>query len=524
VAEFWNEPYLNWAAYNFGWGSAFNYNYFDQSKAVEGGPCTTLGGITIPHFKWQATDRLQVVDAKGVAIKGAPALAEGAKPGDEVTWEVSVKGKTTAQKGVVAPVWRIYDETKFTYWSGKGIGFVYDEMAEVTGKALKAANPEVTYLVGWGMRIGEDHWAAWDMLMKPTIDRHIAYMDGFHEHHYMGDTTGQDGMYETLTAYCMAKHNKWIPVWNTETSYMLDVPARGVIDTANKVKRAKAIRQMIYNLRESLHSVLRVPDKYINRSVIHTDPKNQQDQIAFDLTADLRGRLLETTSQDSRVWCVASLDGSDPACPPPDGKNKLVAFVWNDHQTPRQISVTLNAPAGLTFADGTLEQVWTDTEEAFRMGIKKSDLKATGTSVTVTLDLPARLGARIVLPVAGTLPTKATVVRTQYFADDVLKWIDQDKPWQTKVKIPAETLPAPKAWLRLAVESLDEGEGEVLVNGHAVPLPRAMTNDNITRIIEVPVDTSWLKAETSLVIRSRGAQHAGWRCCAASLVVERRQN
>lgn len=39
--------------------------------------------------------------------------------------------------------------------------------------------------------------------------------------------------------------------------------------------------------------------------------------------------------------------------------------------------------------------------------------------------------ARLVLPVAGTLPTKATVVRTQYFADEVLQWIDQDKPWQT---------------------------------------------------------------------------------------------
>jgi hypothetical protein len=266
-----------------------------------------------------------------------------------------------------------------------------------------------------------------------------------------------------------------------------------------------------------------VPDKYINRSVIHTDPKHQQDSIVFGLTADLRGRLLETTSQDNKVWCVASLDGTDPKSLPPDGKNKLVAFVWNDHQTPRQISVTLNAPAGLTFADGTVEQIWTDTVETFRMGIKKTDLKVTGTTVTVTLDLPARLGARIVLPVAGTLPTKATVVRQQYFADDVLKWIDANKPWKTVVKIPTEALSAPKAWLRLAVEDLDEGEGEVLVNGHPVTLPRTTTNDNITRIIEVPVETSWLKTETPLEIRLReNTQHAGWRCCMASIMTERR--
>lgn len=74
------------------------------------------------------------------------------------------------------------------------------------------------------------------------------------------------------------------------------------------------------------------------------------------------------------------------------------------------------------------------------------------------------------------------------------------------------------------MELLDEGEGEVLVDGHIVLLPRAMTNDNITRIIEVPVDAAWLKTETPLKVRSCGQQHAGWRCCAASLVVERRQD
>ncbi|MFP4054716.1 MAG: hypothetical protein ACLFV7_12715, partial [Phycisphaerae bacterium] len=132
VLEFWNEPYLNWAE-----RSRVNYNlkFYDVSKAKEGGPVHTKYGLKIPHLSWR-------------------------KKGDK---------------------WQVYDPTAFSYWSGRGNSWIYDQMLAAIGKGVKETYPAVRVIGGWGFRYNEDHWAAWDMLYKPTIDRNIEVIDGIHE-------------------------------------------------------------------------------------------------------------------------------------------------------------------------------------------------------------------------------------------------------------------------------------------------------------------------------------------------------
>ena len=55
---------------------------------------------------------------------------------------------------------QVVDPTSFTYWSGPGKGWIYDQMLGVIAPAMKAVNPEQRVLAGWGFRWNEDHWAA----------------------------------------------------------------------------------------------------------------------------------------------------------------------------------------------------------------------------------------------------------------------------------------------------------------------------------------------------------------------------
>jgi hypothetical protein len=252
VMEWWNEPYLDWAR----GGGAKNYktSYYDESKAEEGGPVTIKAtGEVFDLLRWKKTDS----------------------------------------------GWRVYDPTQFGYFSGLANGRIYDDMIAALGPALKGegagctcrrddgksgggtwvgrkckrhASPGgVTLIAGWGFRWHEDHWAAWDLLYRPTIDRGIEWIDAICEHHYQGDTTAMAGSYEVLEAYAVTRHRKWLHIYNTECNDLLDAPARGVVDTPEKAKAATNYRRMTYNMRDILHMVLHEPDKAAGRTVIHYD-------------------------------------------------------------------------------------------------------------------------------------------------------------------------------------------------------------------------------------------------------------
>ena len=480
VLEIWNEPYLNWAVRP---GEHLKVQYYDEARAVEGGAVTLKGtDKVIPHFRWRKTD---------------------------------------------GGNWEVYDETQFTYWSGRGNGYIYDLYARVLAEAVKEVNEDVKVIAGWGFRWNEDHWAAWDMLYRPTIDNLWDVIDGLHEHHYQGDTTAMNGSYELATAYAMTRYNKWLYSYNTEVNDLLDAPARGHLETPEMVKAATDYRRMTYNIRDILYCILQSPDKKKGRTVIHYNQTRSGMDIAYGaIMLNLRGRLVETASSDPHVWVVSSIDGTDPRAMPPDfEKPELVVLVFNDHREARSVTLDIHAPDGTVFTGKPLIQRTALDRETMRAGLIEQplELPAGATTLQQEIELTERSVWKITLPLEGELVADAQVERQQFFAPDLLNLVQHDKPFSTNIRIDRRSRrQAARAWLRLVVEDVHEGEGEVRVGDQVIALPRALTADNVNRIIELPLDVAALGRNNTLEFSVPDNRFPGYRVQVASIVVESR--
>ncbi len=422
---------------------------------------------------------------------------------------------------------RVEDETAFTYWSGKGNGWIYDRMYGVIASEVKKHNPKITTLAGWGFRWNEDHWAAWDLLYKNTIDRNIDVIDGIHEHHYQGDVTAMPGTYEVLTAYGVTKHGKWLYSYNTETNDLVDAPSRGNVSSSAEARRATEYRRMSYNLRDVVYCAYQTPDKARGRTMIHPTQTPQALHVGYGLVRNLRGRLVECQTSDPDVWMVASVDGTDPNAMPPnsDGRQKLVVVVFNDHREDREVDIVVRAPTGTTFADGRSERTHVDRDD-YRISRPGEDVSADGkTKLTFRgVSIQGRGAWKIELPLSADVTETDEVLRRQFFSPDILLQVaGDDKPVKTAVKLDEDWLSnASRAWLRVVVESVAAGEAGVKVGDTKLTLPKAYTADNVTRIqmLEIPVKS--LKARTPLEFVVNGAGHAGYRVDMASIVLEKR--
>jgi hypothetical protein len=457
--EFWNEPYLNWAERS---RVALKSKYYVTTNITAGSPVTSLTGHVIPHFKW--------VD------DGAGGL-------------------------------KVIDETAFSYWSGRGLGWVYDQMLGAIGPAIKAVNPDLPVIGGWGFRWNEDHWAGWDILYKPTIDRNIKWIDGIHEHHYQGDTLAMNGSYEVLVAYGVTAHNKWLYCYNTECNDLVDAPARGAVDTPEKAKAASKYRKMTYNLRDCLYSVAQSPDKLRARTVIHNDggATNGWTQVGYGLMRDLRGQLVQTGSDDPSVWCVASVDAVTTA---------LVVCVFNDHRQPRAIELQVAPPTNTSFTNATIEQAVADMT-SFELRLDRQEIPATN---RFAITLPARSAWKVAFPLQGRWPERAEILRSQFFAPDILQVVTNEFTTTVTTANTARRY-ARRAWVRAVIEDVAEGEATVALGNRQYPLPKALTADNINGIVEIPVPLDSLAGKTTLQFRARPGD-GGYRLDMASIVIE----
>jgi len=482
VLEFWNEPYLNWADRS---GIHYRPELYRVEKAVEGGPVAVrrkdpnAPDEVIPHFKWKKTD-----------------------------------------KG-----WRAVDETAFTFWSGKGNGFIYDSMLAVMGKAVKETHPGVLVSGGWGFRWNEDHWDAWRLLYKPTIDRNIAWIDAVHEHHYMGEPIGMHGTYEVLAAYGVTQHNRWLYSLNTETNDLLDSPARGRVEEPEKRQRSKEYRQMVYNLRDCVYGVMQSPDKLLGRTVIHAYKMPEATRVAYGMMKNLRGRLIEAASSDPDVWVVASVDGTDPKAMPPGPGQTLVVFAVNDSNHPRTISLDIAAPEDTRFKAGTIEGNTVDWD-TFAIDVKEEKTRPPegGTpNAHFELKLDSKMAWKASLPLEGAIGERDQVRRRQFFSKDIIQKVRRGKPFATSVALDPETLKrAKRAWLRIVVEGIARGEATVDVGGQSILLPPAYTQDNVTRILDLPLDRATLGPQNAITFSVAPGNHAGYQVDMTSIVLEQR--
>jgi hypothetical protein len=471
VMEWWNEPYLDWAR----GAGAKNYltNFYDVSKAADGGPVT--------------------INATGEVF-------------ELLRWKKTPQG------------WRVFDPTQFGYFSGRANGRIYDDMIAAVGPALKEIGG-VTLIAGWGFRWHEDHWAAWDLLYRPTIDRGIEWIDAICEHHYQGDTTAMTGSYEVLEAYAMTRHRKWLHIYNTECNDLLDAPARGIVDTPEKARAATNYRRMTYNLRDILHMILHAPDKAAGRTVIHYNQTTEGIDVAYGLMADLRGRLVQTEMSDPDVWGVASVDGTDPRAMPADGRPRLVVFLFNDHRERADVTVRIAPPAGTTIGTGTVEEATVDA--VWKVGRKTKVVSAERNAYTGDIALPGRGVWKAAFPLTGDPPSAPEILRYQAFAPDILTEVVPGRLFETAVTVEeARAKAAKRAWLRAVVEDVAPGEGWVEVGGVRISLPPSPTADNGNRILELPLPAVPPAGNLPIRFAVADGPHAGYRVDMASVVFE----
>jgi hypothetical protein len=294
----------------------------------------------------------------------------------------------------------------------------------------------------------------------------------------------------------------------------------------------------LYEVRDVLYSVAQAPDKLRSRTLLHWRSQAAEGAPAAYLwLKDLRGRLVEADSSDEKVWAVASLDGTDPDAPAPEPGVRLVVCLFNDDTRPREVDLTLAAPAGTTFVaapagttftpgaggalpGGTVEALRQDPA-TFAWGVRRETASARGTSHAMKVAMPGKSAWKIVLPLEGTPPGSAEVRRTQFFSPDILQAVTAEKPFATRVAIdPAPLKAAGRAWLRLVIEDAAPGEATVSVGGRTIPLPKAYTPENANLTVMVPIDLAALAAETAVEFRVNPGNFAGYRVDVTSIVLE----
>lgn len=463
--EFWNEPYLNWARTRKNFDARF-YEKRGEAAIVK------ATGFKVPHFTWEGGE---VVDA-----------------------------------------------SQHSYYSARGNSALYDLMLLTVARAVKETYPDVRVIVSWGFRWKADHWTGWEYLYKPSIDRAAAWIDGASEHHYGGDPRSMIGMYEVLAAYGQTRYSKWLYSWNTETGDLSRVPVGGAADTPEKAAHLTQYRKAMYNVRDIVLCAREAPDKIRSRTLLtwrSQDPRAMP--VAYGLLKDLRGRLLRTTSDDAKVWCVASVDGADPDAPRPEPGQALVVCVFNDHAEPRDVALQVAAPKGTRFAGGGTVQTIPLDPETFEFRLASEPVEAEGASRAFPMRLGGRSVWKVALPLEGELGRAVDVHRRQFFAPRILREVVPGETYTATVEVDAAALAtAERAYLRLVLEDVAHGEGVVRVGGTELPLPAAYTSENQNRTVDLPVDPKVLAERTRLEFIVRGGDFAGYRVDMASVVVE----
>ncbi len=484
-AEFWNEPYLNWAE-----RSRKNYDpkFYDASKATDDGPVTIKGwDKPLKYLRWR---RLWAQAADGKINHLVPVPKE-AKAGDTFTHALNLYfAKSGPQTYTVVEKWDVYDPTAVSYWSGKQNYDFYMWMFLPWARAIKETNAEVQVIGGWDFPIYTQGWKAWELLYKPMIDESIQWLDGVSEHHYGSDTRANAASYEVVVGYALAEHGKRLRCYNTETAGCVDPAVPG-----NVHGNATPYGAFNYGLRDIVELWYRSPEKAVSRIAHGSLTKGWGgggDEFLFKFLKEFRGRLLDAGSDDRNLWSVAALDATN-----------LVVVLFNDTPADRTVALNVTPPPGTQFTGG--RQVWVapiEEQGALRFHEEPvtSPLKVgrkTGLKISYTLDKPP-----------GPWPT---LQRRQFFAKGILQTVTAKEPVTKQIALPAELLArAESAQIRVVLERVNRGEARVLVNGTSIAVP----DHQWITTFDVPL--SALRAENTLVFESVGD---GYQLDIASIVL-----
>lgn len=493
--EFWNEPYLNWAARP---GVNYDGAFYDRTDTTPGTPMTIKGAATpTPFLVWDAPKLVAVNPQTGavdyLATRYLPDVIEDRAPREGDEWKF--RGQVTRRLELRA--WG-RDTTQLSHYSASQNALYYNQMFGPFARALKAANPDVKIIAGWGCHLQYDNWRGWDLLYKPLLDEHHELMDGLNEHHYGGDTRMVAGAYETVAAYAATKWNKTLKFYNTEAGGMLDPEQPGTSGKPTFIanNRAELEASMTYTLRDVLHLLAACPDKAVTRFAHEADANG--DRFALELLQPLRGQLLETLPPSSRLWSVATRNG-----------NELVLALWNDGRNARNVNLQMAAPAGFTLGAATRREVVTQGES---LRVIESPFDARGAvQIGPRRAVVLRFG---LTPILGALPIVRSAKWTQFYGPQILQKVEPGGVATVSVEVPAAALKnAKRARLRWVVEGQNAGV-RAKWNGIALPV-----GESSSFIHDEIVDLASLRERNELEI-SCAPDAPGFQLDAASLFLE----
>jgi hypothetical protein len=323
VIEFWNEPYLNWSVKP---GVNLDPWWYDTADAVEGGPVRIKGASEpVAHLRWQRSRWFEALDKTGDRTPLYVGLGligsvwrgfEAAPIGDEF---VLFGGKRKVRViETLVPRDTSQDRPGGRVWfSALANAGHYADMYEVLAKAVKAADPAVTVLAGWGFNFFQSDWAGWELTYQPVLDRCHALVDGLHEHHYGIDPDLIAAGYETAAAITRLRYGRALPSWNTEAGANWDAQRPDQHISANErwirrnipAEQAAAFGAYAYLVGDIVTQLARCPDKALGRAAHHSHETHGGDPTGFRQLKGLRGRLLAVDAGDATVPAVAALDG-----------------------------------------------------------------------------------------------------------------------------------------------------------------------------------------------------------------------
>ncbi len=475
IVEFWNEPYLNWATKP---GVNYDGQFYESEGRKPGAPMTIKGwDKPLEHLVWDGPRKMAMIRGQIDYVR-TRYMPKGLQAGD--TWTVG------RRKYKIVERWWGRDPTQKHYWSGKQNVRFYLWMFKPFARTLKQTNPDVTVLGGWGFNIFNEGWDSWERLYKPLIDECWQWTDGICEHHYGGDTRAVAASYEVVYAYTLGNYGKRLKFYNTEAGGMLDPeqPVARPVYHGSSLDRLRG--GMTYTLRDIIHLIDACPDKAAARCT-HM-PDHRGEKFAYLMLRDLRGRLICVTTDQPKVWAVASVNG-----------DKLAVVVFND-TVARNVRVRVHPPAGTKLKSGLAKRVVT---AGGKLQLKTETLdEVYPEGFSASYDIGAKQAQALTFQLdkaPGQMPTRS---ETQFVSKKILTRITPARPANLSISIRPEDLAgARQAYLRVSTEGRMPIKGTYFtVNGRQVRFPSTANR----YIVDIPVPAAALKGENQLRIRTTG--------------------
>ena len=399
------------------------------------------------------------------------------------------------------------DPTQHGYMPGKLGAEVYARFYNAAAENAKAVNPHVMMGAISNASFNGDHWGNLFNYAGRIIDQTADNIDFLTEHHYGGHPESYAASYEVVTAYMDLKHNKRVPIYNTESNNL------GASDAAKAE----------YNIRDILECIRRSPDKVKGRALHALWWGYLRDKGEYDLyhiLRDVRGKLVKVETNREDLIAVAST--------PEQGK--LVLFVFNrlgedadmhmlglDGFELTAARTMIADPPKYRVDYGDLEGQ--AAEEAAKERTRIEQAKVNFDGAHATYRLPRRSALVMTFTKKDYEPAKVEAGQ-----QDFINILNQTiEPGATiKVKPRWHRIDPSRKYdkllLRMITRGVGEGEGEVKIAGRTYKLPVSSPAPGGEVVQEVEISPDFLNKNMTLEFSATDADQNGYTVMSASLI------